>query len=472
MNQPDQHSDVLLISADEELAQLVRKLCPTHARLRCIASSSTSLEHIQDVGQFWIDLDSATPARITTSHRRVYFHSNFEYEPDDLPPGLFIRKPCTPSVVEVLWARVPIHSDRTANTPGDRDALVPGWLLDFQEMDLRKLSRKCTAELPRLLGYRSVSLYLYDSRRGILTLAETNHTRPIDLSVSVSTPNSRLMPSAARDRRILTSADVSTRVTARPGRGAEGRERYNDDACLVAPLVCDDQLAGVLNLSGRAAGTGPVLNLPLETIFSFIARALHHARGFDRARTEARVDGLTGLANYRAFRETLASELVRARRFASPLALIMLDFDGLKDVNDQLGHPAGDTVLRNLAARITSPLRQFDRAARIGGDEFAVILPGTELAGARCVALRILRAVRCDPPRHNDRLLPMSASLGVARHQESWDDDRFIAAADSALYTAKSQGRDRVICLPYEGGTPRRKADRPQPTQAGKPTTD
>jgi diguanylate cyclase (GGDEF)-like protein len=127
---------------------------------------------------------------------------------------------------------------------------------------------------------------------------------------------------------------------------------------------------------------------------------------------------------------------------------MLLDLDGLKDLNDGFGHPVGDMVLRNLANRIRSALRGFDTAARIGGDEFAVVLPRTDVAGAHQVAQRILSAIRDDPPRYKDEPVPMSASVGVAQFEAGWTGAALVSAADHAMYEAKRGGRDQVALPP------------------------
>ena len=127
----------------------------------------------------------------------------------------------------------------------------------------------------------------------------------------------------------------------------------------------------------------------------------------------------------------------------------MLDLDGLKPVNDRFGHLAGDALLRHVARKISAQLRQIDSAARFGGDEFVVLLPATDAAGARQVARRILSAIRSDAPVISRKALPIAASLGLAQWQEGWDQQRLLQAADGAMYSAKRKGHNRLVCHPY-----------------------
>jgi diguanylate cyclase (GGDEF)-like protein len=142
----------------------------------------------------------------------------------------------------------------------------------------------------------------------------------------------------------------------------------------------------------------------------------------------------------------MEQEIHRSQRYCNPLALIMIDLDGLKTVNDRFGHLGGDALLRHTAGKVSAALRQIDLAARIGGDEFVVLLPGTDLGGARHVAQRILAAIRVDAPLINGQPVPIVASFGVAQWEQGWDERQLLAAADQAMYAAKRQGHNRLVC--------------------------
>ena len=164
----------------------------------------------------------------------------------------------------------------------------------------------------------------------------------------------------------------------------------------------------------------------------------------------ARTDGLTGLANRRTLHEALPREIARAERMGECLSLIMTDLDHFKSVNDQYGHLTGDQVLVHAASVFGSQLRPYDLAARFGGEEFILLLPGTSGDDAAAIAERIRKAVAeikvpgC--PRQ------ITVSLGVATWMPGEAPEQFIARADRALYGAKSSGRNRV------DGTVRRSA--------------
>ncbi|HYD42266.1 MAG TPA: GGDEF domain-containing protein [Anaeromyxobacter sp.] len=163
----------------------------------------------------------------------------------------------------------------------------------------------------------------------------------------------------------------------------------------------------------------------------------------------ARRDALTGLANRRAFEEALQREVARARRTGAALAVVALDIDHFKRVNDTLGHAAGDLVLAEVAARAQRALRAEDLLARIGGEELAALLPGATLAAAAEVAERIRRAVGDSAVAVAATTIGVTVSLGCAALV---DDEReasaLLARADARLYDAKRAGRDRVVCAP------------------------
>ncbi len=445
--------DVLLVTNDQQLRALVEQARPPAANLRCATAQEwTSVAHA-GLRHVWIDLDALPAPRLPPDTRAVYFHTRPRPAAAPLSPGMFIRKPCAASVFDILWAgaeaearQLPWADQRDAgSTPADQS--LPGWLLEFQELNLKQLCRKCVAGLPPRLGYRDVSLYLHDARRGLLTLAETTHTRAIDLVVPMGAADRHLMVAVAHGGRMLEAAHVTEHVRAL-GVARPTDRRYPDDACLVAPLVHDGLLWGVLNLSGRVPDPPAAGTLPLSAIFTFVGAALHHSRAYDEVRLEARVDGLTGLFNQRWIMETLEREIRRAQRFNTPLAALMIDLDGLKAINDREGHAAGDCLLQHVAGRISAVLRQFDGAARVGGDEFVVMLPATSLRGAQPVANRLLQSVRHDPASFRNVPLPITASIGVAEWQPGWDARRLLEAADRAMYHAKEQGRNRLACEP------------------------
>lgn len=159
-------------------------------------------------------------------------------------------------------------------------------------------------------------------------------------------------------------------------------------------------------------------------------------------------DGLTGLWNRRYFDHRLQQELQRARREAQCCAVAMIDVDHFKKVNDRHGHAAGDHVLQTLASLMADQLRLSDEVtSRFGGEEFAVILPGTHPPGARLAMERLRQAVQDHDFCVAGRRIPVTISIGIAIYDPGWTDNdptALLAGADAALYEAKREGRNRV----------------------------
>jgi diguanylate cyclase (GGDEF)-like protein len=173
--------------------------------------------------------------------------------------------------------------------------------------------------------------------------------------------------------------------------------------------------------------------------------ALGNAQRHRTVEQQALVDGLTGLANRRLGTAALEKELARAQRFGEPLSLVLTDIDDFKRINDRWGHPTGDEVLKVFADVLRASVREIDLAGRWGGEEFALLLPGTDLEGAREVAERVRRKLaRTKFLAPDGERIRVTASFGVAAFPEAPSQDQLVAASDGALYDAKRTGKNRV----------------------------
>jgi diguanylate cyclase (GGDEF)-like protein len=159
------------------------------------------------------------------------------------------------------------------------------------------------------------------------------------------------------------------------------------------------------------------------------------------------VDELTGLRTRRYIQEYLAIEFLRARRYKGGLALLMVDLDEFKDVNDSHGHPAGDVVLRGVADLLQRELRASDVAGRYGGDELIVVLPQNSARGAAALSERWrVRVEETEFELADGGSTKITLSVGIAEYNEKFTTpDELVAAADTALYRAKQKGRNRVV---------------------------
>jgi two-component system cell cycle response regulator len=215
---------------------------------------------------------------------------------------------------------------------------------------------------------------------------------------------------------------------------------------IAVPLKSSGTVIGVLDLFDRLdADTFDERDLAtIRTFASQATVAIDNVLRHEEAQRLSITDGLTGLWNYRYFTMTIGKEIERSARFGRPLALLMLDLDRFKDVNDGYGHQRGDAVLVELAARVRGQVRDVDTVARYGGEEIVVILPETDEDGARQTAERICDAVRRRPfGEPGEGAIEVTVSIGAAvfpTHGAS--SSTLLRRADEALYEAKDAGRD------------------------------
>jgi diguanylate cyclase (GGDEF)-like protein len=229
---------------------------------------------------------------------------------------------------------------------------------------------------------------------------------------------------------------------------------------IAVPLKSSGTVIGVLDLFDRLDAE-LFDDRDLATIRTFASQAtvaIDNVLLHNEAQRLSITDGLTGLWNYRYFTMTIGKEIERSARFGRPLALLMLDIDLFKTVNDTYGHQRGDAVLVELAGRIRAQVRDVDTVARYGGEEIVVVLPETDEAGAAQAAERICDAVRRRPfgePGHGE--VEVTVSIGAAvfpAHGAS--STTLLRRADEALYRAKNEGRDtwRLAAVKAPEGTP------------------
>jgi diguanylate cyclase (GGDEF)-like protein len=209
-----------------------------------------------------------------------------------------------------------------------------------------------------------------------------------------------------------------------------------------------DDVVGTLSVFWRASERQPSDEQValLEELALRAGPAIENARRFQEARQLADLDALTGLHNYRFFHETLSREVSRAQRYNRNLALVVFDIDDFKAVNDRIGHLAGDTVLAEAAQRVRSVVRSADIACRVGGDEFAVILPESTIADAEALYRRLQGAM--GNWRAGSESLQLSA--GIAELEPDDDAVSFFKRADEALYRAKGAGKGQAITVHAE----------------------
>jgi diguanylate cyclase (GGDEF)-like protein len=235
---------------------------------------------------------------------------------------------------------------------------------------------------------------------------------------------------------MIVGADGTVIEVGNPGSGS---------AQLELTLQASRTSFGTLFLFGRHFDEDA--SVTAVSLVSQSVMALENARLHRIVKDQAHLDGLTGLANRRHSEEALTAELSRSARFGGSLSVVMTDLDNFKAVNDEHGHPVGDTVLRRFARLLEGSVRDVDVAARWGGEEFLLILPGTDAEGAARLAERIrARLEETTLLTPEGVLIVATASFGVASAGEDGaaSAERLVAAADAALYAAKRAGKNRV----------------------------
>jgi diguanylate cyclase (GGDEF)-like protein len=222
---------------------------------------------------------------------------------------------------------------------------------------------------------------------------------------------------------------------------------------LLLASLCTGLIVIGFYLSATAVGTSSVamLNrvLAIGAIWSTAIVSYLHLRSLATLKPLADRDELTKLYNRHYFNSEARRQVGAWRRYGNPLSLVMLDIDHFKRINDKHGHPAGDEVLKALAATLLAHTREMDTACRYGGEEFVVLLPFTDLSGALAKARQIKSAISALTVPWQDRSLTFRVSMGVVELGDSkWEVEDLVGAADAALYRAKSEGRNRICAAP------------------------
>jgi diguanylate cyclase (GGDEF)-like protein len=216
---------------------------------------------------------------------------------------------------------------------------------------------------------------------------------------------------------------------------------------IILPLRGADGVIGALVAEGDVPtriAQGDAKNLRLLGLLG--AAALETVWEIEEISRRARTDALTGLANRQQFEERLTRIVMETNRFGGSCALVVIDIDRFKHVNDTFGHQIGDQVLQRVAAALQREVRTVDLCARYGGEEMAILLPQTGLDGGMQLAERLRSAIEVHPISIAGREIPITISLGVAAYPDgARDRDELFAAADRALYGAKRGGRNRVV---------------------------
>lgn len=314
-------------------------------------------------------------------------------------------------------------------------------------LDIDRIARVCIESIPKIVNVRYASLYILDEQNKILHLHKHNHPFLINKIVSLNQTPASLMVMAVRSKELILVGDIDTHkkpVIRKSQRSFA--ENYRTNNCAIVPLICQDRVVGVLNLADKIEDEHfRQSDIALIELFSqLVGASIGNVKLFEKIQRQATTDGLTGLVNHKTFYEILEKELWRSRRHGDQISLIMVDVDNLKKINDVYGHRAGDKALCEISRKIKECIRQIDTAARYGGDEFAVILLNTSLAGASVVARRMVDAVANSPTNWNKEQIKLSISVGLSQYNADSSPEDITNRSDQALYAAKQAGKNTV----------------------------
>jgi diguanylate cyclase (GGDEF)-like protein len=303
-------------------------------------------------------------------------------------------------------------------------------------LDAKDLLGKVCSLVRQSFSGDHVSVLLRDDQELVLRAHEGS------LTLRGSDSESLLIGDAIAWRCMATGRTVVENDVARVPQYLPMFEQTRSKMCI--PLISFGQTLGVLALDSAQVNSFQLTDAqPLESVADICATAIQNAYYVERVRQLAYIDGLTGIFNRRYFEMKIAEEMERARRYGTSLAVIMLDIDHFKRLNDEFGHLLGDEVLRQVSSVFSQQLRKVDVVCRYGGEEFAVLLPQTSAEQAFSVAEKLRREVAGYRFAGVPRAVTISA--GAAAHPiHGVTRDEVVKAADAALYTAKQQGRNCV----------------------------
>ncbi len=297
-------------------------------------------------------------------------------------------------------------------------------------LDLNSVMELVVTRARALTAAASAVIELVDGEEMVYRVASGTPAAHLDVRLPVDVSLSGISVSGGE---VLHCQDA--RTDERVDR--EACERVGAVSIVSVPLRHDERIAGVLKVYDSNPNAFDACDVEtLRLLSGVIGAQMAGAPEVALQEHDSRHDRTTGLQSRRAFAERLGAEIARVRRYGGDLALAVLDLDGFKQVNDTVGHPAGDRLLRAVASHLLK-VREEDTAFRIGGDEFALIMVGAGSDDGRVVLDRITRSVAQDPVCHGVRI-----SGGVAELQQGDDEGTLLARADEAMDRAKAEPRE------------------------------
>jgi diguanylate cyclase (GGDEF)-like protein len=326
-------------------------------------------------------------------------------------------------------ARIEAEQRRAARSAHDR-ALVHAARALNASLELQEVLRTLAREAGLALGADIAGVYLGNGTDG--GVATAGHGVPDGWHGLTLAPGEGAAGTVLRTGKAYLTNDYQRDVSS-PSHPVLGHFR----TAIAVPMAWNDELKGALSVGWTTSRrVEDEDRATLEAIADLATVACHNAETYHQVQQAARTDALTGLLNHGAMQVRVREEIARARRDDTPLSCVIIDLDDFKRVNDIRGHQAGDELLRRVAALLQAELRPYDQVARYGGDEFVLLLPGSDEETACAVADRVRDAVA------GERV--GACSLGVAQWHDPLDADALLEQADRALLLAKRTGKGRV----------------------------
>jgi len=367
-----------------------------------------------------------------------------------IDPGWFTRHRVwrlrTPAAPPLALPEPPDPAHDGAGAPDLARALSDAALALQSEHDPMGILGVMAAQMQRVVPVTEMAIYIanYETQRFVPALA-TGPERDALLAESFALDAGITGWAFARG----TPENVADTWSHPAARQVPGTSVVQESLLLV-PLIAGERKLGIINCWRLGIGRFSDDELEAASLFAHIAAAAwHNAQLYAELQAAAVTDPLTGLYNTRWLRDAGERDLASCARDHTSLALLLLDIDHFKTVNDTSGHAAGDLVLQRLATRLRGSVRSEDAVVRYGGEEFVVLLRRCGTADAVTIAETLRGAVRQVALPPGCPLAKLTASIGVAAYPDDGTDlDLLLGAADRAMYMAKHAGRDRVMCAP------------------------